>query len=120
MSYEELLEEYGQEYLREYNRGEYALNDMGEFEYLEFEGRDLEPMEIWEMAMHAYGYTTGDPNSKKVEWSWSDDYYFYDGYGHLCSINSNQLQDFYSYHIDYYSFIEWCQEMGYAEGEIEE
>ena len=120
MSYEELLEEYGFEYLRERNHGDYALYDMGEFEYLEFEGRDLEPMEIWEMAMHAYGYTTGDPNSKRTEWSWSDDYYFYDGYGHLCSIADSQLQDYFSYHIDESDFMEWCEDMGYADSEIEE
>lgn len=118
MSYEELLEEYGLDYLREYNRGEYALMDMGEFEYLELEGRD--PVDVFQMALSAYSYVTGDPNNKKNEWMWGDDYYFYDGYGHLCSISEGQLEDYFSYHIDKSSFMQWCEDNGYIDEEVEE
>ena len=119
MSYEELLDEYGLEYLREHNHGDYALYDMGEFnEIVNLDGMQAE--DVFDMGRMAYSYITGDPNNKKNEWMWSDDYFFFDGYGHLCSISDGQLQDYFSYHIEESDFMEWCEDMGYTEGEIEE
>ena len=119
MNYEELVEDYGIEYIMQPENSEHFLLPMGEFEYQEFEGRDLDPMDIWNMATTAYGYTTGQPNSKKTEWTLSDDYYFYDGYGHLCSIAESQIIDFFSYYVDYGNFVNWCVEQGYIESSEE-
>ena len=111
MEYEELLEQYGMQYLQEKN-SDASLYEMGSFEYMH-EQKDA--IDAFESGVDAYSYVTGDPNNKSNRWMWNDDYFFYDAYGIICSIAESQLLDYYSYNINRNDFMDWCEEMGYIE-----
>lgn len=113
MTYEELLEQYGEEYLYETNHEDEKFFPMEAFEEIALNG--LEPMDIFYGARQAYGYTTGDPNSKKTEWFNDDDYFFFDGYGHWVSLAASQVADYLSFIVDKNDFMNWCSEMGFVE-----
>lgn len=113
MDYEELLLIHGNEYLEEINHGDDCFYPMESLEDIALYGK--EPMDIFNDARAAYGYTTGDPNSKKTEWFNTDDYFFFDGYGHLVSMSESQVADYLSFIVDKNDFMNWCSEMGFVE-----
>ena len=114
MDYEELLKQYGEEYLEETNRADVFFYPMESLSEIALDGIDS-ALEIFEAGRSAYGYTTGDPNSKKTEWFNSDEYFFFDGYGNLVSLGESQVADYLSFVINKRDFVGWCEEQGYVD-----
>ena len=104
----ELIEEYGNEYLMDENP-DYALYSM--YELNEFLPQN--PEDAFRAGLFAYGWWGGE--KYKRDFNFGDDYFAYDGYANLVSVNEYDYVAYLESWIDEDYFIEWCKDQGYID-----
>ena len=97
---DDLLEEYGNEFLIETRRQDDALYPMDELE-------SLLPSSLTD------AFTMGWRS--RNQFRWTDSYVTFDGYGNLVSIPKNEYLSYLANQIDEDEFVEWCIEQGYID-----
>ena len=107
--YDEIIEEYGCEYLGETNPDVEPM-DMGEFNELTSYKDD--PLEAITRAF--FGGRWGFKNDS---FSPMDEYFAYDGYANLISIKDYDLVDYLKEKIDEGEFYDWCVDNGHFESD---
>ena len=105
---EDLIDEYGNEYLMETNP-DVALFSMYELN----EMLPQNPEDAFSLGLYAYGWWNHE--KYKREFNTGDDYFTYDGYAHLVSVSEYDRQRYLQSEIDEPYFIEWCKEQGYID-----
>lgn len=110
--YEDLLEEYGNEYLSEHDPDS-QLFDM----YMLNELLPSDPERAFTDGLWAYGWWNGE--KYKRDFNTSDDYFTFDGYAHYVSVSSSEALDYLKMHITEEYFLNWCREQGYIEDDDE-
>lgn len=108
INYEDLLEEYGNEYLSETDPDSQLL-DM----YMLNEVLPQDPYDAFSAGLYAYGWCNGE--KYKRDFNTSDDYFTFDGYAHYVSVSSYDVLEYLKMHITEEYFLEWCNEQGYIE-----
>lgn len=113
--YEELLKQYGNEYLQEHNGDNcvYMMDEIQEF-----------ITDVWEAlrsSFNGYDWCPGADNDRELRWQFNPnkEYFAFNGYGNLVSIDENYLTAYLDLHIDQEDFVEWCQEQGYIDEDEE-
>jgi len=118
VSYDEMLDQYGNDYISE-NRGEEQVYEMGLLaEFLS----ERDPLDVFSDALWAYQYDGKDDwEEHQRDFSLNDEWFAIDAYGHYVSMNDNERMEWYNRSIDDNYFIDWLIENGYVEGgEIDE
>ena len=107
--FDEMIEDYGFEYLSEKDPDSEPY-DMGEFNELTSYRDD--PLEAITHAFYGgrYGFKNDSFNP-------NDEYFVYNGYGNLISIQDYDINDYLKEHIDEPYFYDWCVEEGYFESD---
>lgn len=107
--FDEMIEDYGFEYLSEKDPDSEPYS-MDEFNELTSYADD--PLEAITRAFYGgrYGFKNDSFNP-------NDEYFAYNGYGNLISINDYDINDYLKEHIDESYFYDWCVEQGYFESE---
>lgn len=108
VNYEDLLEEYGNEYLSEIDPDSQLL-DM----YMLNEILPQDPEDAFSAGLYAYGWLNGE--KYKRDFNTGDDYFTFDGYAHYVSVSSYDVLAYLKMHITEEYFLEWCNEQGYIE-----
>lgn len=108
VNYEDLLEEYGNEYLSETDPDSQLL-DM----YMLNEVLPQNPEDAFSAGLYSYGWWNGE--KYKRDFNTSDDYFTFDGYAHYVSVSSYDVLEYLKMHITEEYFLEWCNEQGYIE-----
>lgn len=107
--FDEMVEDYGFEYLSEKDPDSEPY-DMNEFNELTSYRDD--PLEAITRAFYGgrYGFKNDSFNP-------NDEYFAYNGYGNLISIQDYDINDYLKEHIDEPYFYDWCVEQGYFESD---
>lgn len=105
---DDLLEEYGNEYLSE-NDPDSQLLDMDMLN----EVLPNNPEDAFNEGLWAYGWWDGE--KYKRDFDTSDDYFTFDGYAHYVSVPSHDALGYLKMHITEEYFVEWCIEQGYID-----
>ena len=107
--FDEMIEDYGFEYLSEKDPDSEPYS-MDEFNELTSYAND--PLEAITRAFYGgrYGFKNDSFNP-------NDEYFAYNGYGNLVSIQDYDINDYLKEHIDESYFYDWCVEEGYFESE---
>lgn len=115
MSYEELLQNYYNDYCMSQMGGEYVYSDMSELEEILYG----DSYECFVAGLYAYAWNPNvdDWEGHTEDFHLNDDYFFVDAYGRYVSFYEGQLMDFMKSHIDEQYFMEWCAEQGYTDEE---
>lgn len=118
VSYDEMLDQYGNDYLDETARGESRVESMDLIEdYL----ANMDGYDAFMAGLYAYQYDgKGDWEGHQRSFSMNDEWFTVDAYGHYMSMNDNERMEWYNRSIDDDYFIDWLIENGYVEGGIEE
>lgn len=105
---EDLINEYGNEYLMETDPDValYSMYDLNEL-------LPQSPEDAFSAGLNAYGYFGGE--KYKRDFNLNDDYFTYDGYARLVSVYGSDYIPYLQGHIDEDYFIEWCEEQGYID-----
>lgn len=112
MDFDELVEEYGSEYLRE-NRSDDAYYDMSMIDEM-FEGKSNTYVLQRAYFGGAYGW-----KNEHVPFDPNADYFAFDGYGNLLSIDEIDLSSYVKENIDESDFMDWYENQGYIEDDEE-
>ena len=114
--YKELLKQYGNEYLQEHDGDNcvYMMDEIQEF-----------ITDVWEAlrsSFNGYDWCPGADNDRELRWQFNPnkEYFAFNGYGNLVSIDENYLTAYLDLHIDQEDFVEWCQEQGYIDQDEED
>lgn len=115
-AYQELLEQYGIEYLGEKDSDKMPLSMEYDFdEYLST------PYEAVRAAFYGFDWNpfiemnrSGD-NRGRESFNPNRDYFAFNGYGNIVSIDARDLVYYLYDEIDEDYFYSWCQEMGYID-----
>lgn len=110
---DDLIEEYGNEYLSE-NDPDSQLLDM----YMLNEVLPQNPEDAFSAGLYAYGWWNGE--KYKRDFNTSDDYFTFDGYAHYVSVSSSEALDYLKMNITEEYFVEWCIEQGYIDEDEDE
>ena len=110
--FDEMLGDYGIEFLNETNP-DYAPYDMDEFNDLTSYRND--PLEAITRAFYGERY-----HWKNDSFNPNDEYFAYNGYGNLVSINKYDLDEYLNDYVDEEEFYNYCVDNGYFESEDEE
>ena len=110
--FDEMLEQYGVEFLNETDPDS-APWDMDDFNDLTGYGND--PLEAIRRAFYGerYGFKNDSFNP-------NDEYFAYNGYGNLVSINERDLNEYLNDYVDEEEFYNYCVDNSYFESEDEE
>lgn len=112
VDYKELLRDYGNEFLYEHDKADDAIYDMGSIsEFI---------TDVWEAlrsSFNGYDWCPGADSDHRLreQFNPNKDYFAFNGYGNLVSIDSYYYTDWLDRNIDRDEFIEWCAEQGYIE-----
>ena len=110
--FDEMIEDYGFEYLSEHNPDAepYSMD-----EFNELTSYQDDPLEAITRAFYGgrYGFKNDSFNP-------NDEYFAYDGYANLISIKDYDINDYLKDHIDESYFYEWCVDEGYFESDEDE
>lgn len=114
--YRELLQDYGNEYLQEYYPDDciYEMDMVTEF-----------ITDVWEAlrsAFFGYDWAPGadSDHNLREQFNPNKDYFAFNGYGNLVSIDSYYYVDWLDRCITESEFVDWCVERGYLDEEDEE
>lgn len=110
MNYDELLREYGNEYLAENDPDSQLLEmDMlGEF-------LPQDPEDAFNAGMFAYGWWNGEKYQRNFQFN--DEYFTFDGYAHIVSVPDAAVMSYLNMHVDEHYFLQWCEDNGYIDVE---
>lgn len=113
--YRELLKNYGNEYLQEHNPDDciYPMDEVSEF-----------ITDVWEAlrsSFYGYDWAPGADSERSLreQFNPNRDYFAFNGYGNLTSIDGYYYTDWLERCIDEDDFIEWCTEQGYIDEDID-
>lgn len=109
--YRELLRDYGNEYLQEHQPDDciYEMDMITEF-----------ITDVWEAlrsAFFGYDWAPGadSDHNLREQFNPNKDYFAFNGYGNLVSIDGYYYVDWLDRCITESEFVEWCQEQGYID-----
>lgn len=109
--YRELLRQYGNEFLQEHQPDDciYEMDMISEF-----------ITDVWEAlrsSFYGYDWAPGadSDHNLREQFNPNRDYFAFNGYGNLVSIDGYYYTDWLDCFIDEDEFIEWCQEQGYID-----
>ena len=97
---DELIKEYGREYLRE----ESPDDELYEMELIN-EVLD-EPLDAIQRAFNGYRYGT----DRKESFNPNDDFFYFNGYANLVSVVDSDVDDYVKSCISEFDFIEWIKD----------
>lgn len=113
---DELIRDHGYEYLSEYYPDDcaYPMDEITEF-----------VTDVWEAlrgAFNGYDWCPGADNNQELRWQFNPnkEYFAFNGYGNLVSIDEHYYVDWMKRSIDEGEFIEWCAEQGYIDEDEDE
>ena len=110
MNVEELIRDYGTEFLQEsdyYDQMPYEMDMLEEI-------TNYTPLEA--ITRDFYGYQwSGVEKENPAEFNPNDEYFAFNGYGNLVSIPEYCYEEYLKSQIDEDEFIEWCKEQGYVD-----
>ena len=114
--YRDLLQDYGNEYLQEYYPDDciYEMDMVTEF-----------ITDVWEAlrsAFFGYDWCPGADSDQRLreQFNPNKDYFAFNGYGNLVSIDGSYYVDWLDRCITESEFIDWCVERGYIDEDDEE
>lgn len=114
--YRELLKKYGNEYLQEHNADDciYDMDMVSEF--------ITDAWEALRSSFNGYDWCPGADNDRNLreQFNPNKDYFAFNGYGNLVSIDGYYYTDWLDSRIDEVDFVEWCQEQGYIDEDEED
>ena len=110
MTIEELIRDYGAEFLQESDYYDQCPYPMDELEEL----TNYTPLEAITRAFYGYRWSRIDRDEPE-EFNPNDEYFTFNGYGNLVSISEFDYEDYLKSQIDEDDFIEWCKEQGYID-----
>lgn len=109
--YRELLRQYGNEFLQEHQPDDciYEMDMISEF-----------ITDVWEAlrsSFYGYDWAPGADSERSLreQFNPNRDYFAFNGYGNLVSIDGYYYTDWLDCFIDEDEFIEWCKEQGYID-----
>lgn len=111
-NYEELIREYGEEYLQESDYYDRCPIPMDEFEQF----TNYTPLEAITRAFYGYRWLRFERDEYEA-FNPNDEYFTFNGYGNLVSISEYDYEVYMKSEIDETDFIEWCVEQGYLDEE---
>ena len=119
LSYDEMLDQYSEEYLNEMSGGERVVEPM---DYLEDWLANMDGYDAFTAGLYAHRYDGKDDwEGHSIDFSLNDEWFSVDAYGHYVSMNDREKMEWLNDSIDDNYFIDWLIENGYVEGgEIEE
>ena len=108
--FDELVSDYGYEYLSEFYPDDcaYPMDELDELTNFTAE-------QAITRAFYGYDYFPKDPRSIKEPFNPNREYFAFNGYGNLVSIEKYYYLDWMKRSIDEDQFVEWCLEQGYIE-----
>lgn len=111
-NYDELLRDYGNEYLIENNPDDalYAMDEMDEL-------YNASAYEAVQRAFYGYDYNRFDNGERNERESFNPnrDWFGFNGYGNLVSVDDYDYVSWMDSHISEDEFIDWCVEQGYID-----
>lgn len=110
VNYDELIREYGVEYMQENNMYDETPYPMDELEEL----TNYTALDAITRAFYGYQWT-GVKKEERDEFNPNDDYFAFNAYGNLISIPDYWYDEYIKSQIDEDYFIEWCMEQGYID-----
>lgn len=117
LDYEDLLQKYGNEYLQEMNPDDclYSMDEMDEL-------LNDSAYNAIQRAFYGYDYNPyrEGSGSEREPFNPNRDYFGFNGYANLVSVDSRDYVSWMDARIDEDGFIEWCIEQGYIDEEDEE
>lgn len=114
-NYEELIREYGAEFLVEHNYSDECPKDMEMLnEYTQYDA-----LEAITRAFYGYRWT-GIERDEPENFNPNDDYFAFNAYGNLISIPDYWYDEYLKSFIDEEEFVEWCVEQGYLDEDEDE
>lgn len=113
LDYASMLREHGYEFLSEHY-SDYCPYPMDELEELTQYGA----LEAITRAFYGYAWNRADNHNEPF--NPNSDYFAFNGYGNLVSIEAYYYDDYLNSWIDEGEFITWCDDNGYLEDYYEE
>lgn len=116
VSYNDMLDQYANDYLYDVSGGEGVVEQMDLFE--EFLDPEMTPYEAFERALFAYRYDDkGDWEGHELPFSMNDEWFALDAYANYVSMSDNERMRWLDRKIDDTYFIDWLIEHDYVEAE---
>lgn len=113
-NFKEMVEDYGNEYLMEYEPDSLLF----EMDYFDEYYQNKSPLDIVWAVRNGYSWF---PNENGYEdFNPNESYFAFNGYGNPISIDGSLIGEYLVAHIDEDEFKEWCIEQGYYEEDEEE
>ena len=115
--FDELVDDYGYEYLSEYNPDDCAY-PMDEFDEL----TNFTPFDAIQRAFFGYDYNPyrEGHGGEREPFNPNRDYFAFNGYANLVSIDRHDYREWMKRSIDEEEFVDWCFEHGYLDEDDDE
>lgn len=107
---DELVEDYGLEYMREISDEEELLA----MEMLDDMMDSLTPTDIIMRALYGYDYYFKSSDVRE-SFNPNREYFYFNGYGNLVSVAARYKVAFIKEHLNEDDFIDWCKDQGYVD-----
>lgn len=106
LDYSDMLERYGEEYLQEHQPDDciYPMDEIEEF-----------ITDVWEALRSSFFGYDWHPSGNYERFNPNKDYFAFNAYGNLVSIDAYNYKDWLNAHISEDDFIAYCEDNGYIE-----